>query len=237
MRRLMIVSFLLLATAASAGDWWVQAFGEATWALTTKGTYGVDIENDTVSEENLKPPVAKPYLGGGLMIGSSSDDGRRVFGVVVDYLTGTRTTGLTIVDPVLGWGDIVTDSSALQVSLFFAGLAPFLSSDSGSWRGYLGGGLGMLSPSGEVRIDYREVPVEGGFNDVSESKSIGGSMFMIDLFVMEEWNFSDTFGLAATLGFRGVPFKDTEVSTGTMTGTYRSQYTGPYLRAGLRYDI
>ncbi len=237
MRRLLIVSFLLLATTASAGDWWVQAFGEATWALSTKGTYGLDIQNGAISEENMKAPVAKPYLGGGLMIGSSSPDGARTFGFVVDYLTGKRTTGLTIQDPSLGWGDVVTNSDALQISVFFAGRAPLLSSDSGSWQGFLGGGLGVINLMGDVAIDYREYDIEGVRVTKNETAKLSGSLFMIDLFVMEEWHFSDRFALATTLGFRGAPYKDSEITTESMSGTYRSEYTGPYVRLGLRFDL
>ena len=106
MRRLLIVPLLLLATVASAGDWWVQAFGEASWALTTKGTYGLDIENGAISETKLKAPIAKPYTGGGLMIGTSSEDGGSMKGFVIEYIGGTRSTELAVQDAELGPGTL-----------------------------------------------------------------------------------------------------------------------------------
>lgn len=239
--RIIIAMVLVLFTEnAFAADWWVQPYGTATFLSDLSPAESMIIDGQAGGDRTSLMPNIDTAKGGGIVISMVPESGKGTFGLDVEFVSGSKSGEAVLVDAELGAPTVKSSISGLAIGGFFSGVVPWISGDS--FSGSLGGGLGMFRASRDTDLAFRErytdpETEEVSIVDVAESASNSSTSLYLSVFLTEEFRVREGFRLSATAGFRGVTSSPATVTTESMTGEFEPEFTGPFVRLGLKIDI
>jgi hypothetical protein len=230
---------VLMASSVNAADWWVAPYGAAS-LFNGHSSGNFTLENPAIAKTDIEASQIESGVGGGVVIGAEIDGLGGYFGLDIEYLGGTKDVVLEEVDPNLGASNLGLNASAIAIGGIGAGEVPWLTGKK--FRGLLGFGLGVIKPSGSITLKYKEEVIDPNdinrvtYEDREETADLDMTLY-INLFLSEEYSLSKRFGLAGSVGYRATNGSSTSISTKSMSGGYIQEYSGFYVRVGLRIDI
>jgi hypothetical protein len=240
MRSVLTLFFIVIAQTACAADWWVQPYGALSVLPEQAAESSLTISGQAGGNRRSPMPSIESGTGGGLILAAIPEHGKGTFGLDLEFISGSESMTATLADAELGAPIFDTSTSAFAVSAFMSGRIPMLSSDS--FATALGGAIGFFRSSQDLDLTFRQRNIdpeteETTIVDVAEATSTSSSTVFISIFVTEDVRLTDRFGLMATAGYRGVPSKGVSFATESMTGSFKPDFAGPYVRLGLKYDL
>lgn len=240
MSKCSLLLFVLCANVALAADWWTQPYGAATLMSDRSPAESMTITGQAGGGRTSLMPNIDTASGGGIIVSMIPESGRGTFGFEVEFVSGSKSGEAYLADAELGAPTVKSSVSGLAIGGFFSGVVPWISGES--FSGSLGGGLGMFRASRDTDLAFRERHTdpdteEISIVDVSESASNSSTSIYLSVFLTEEFRVRDGYRLAATAGFRGITSTKTTVTTESLTGEFEPEFTGPFVRLGLKIDI
>jgi hypothetical protein len=236
-----VVVLVLGAHSARAADLWVVPYGSASIFRDCSSAKNLSIRNPAIEQPDIGVSQASDGVGGGVTIGADFQGVGGILGLNIELLTASADFTFAEVDTLLGPGQLHLDTPAIAIGGFYAGELPWVTSEA--FRGYGGLEFGVLQTRGNVKINYiEEVPDENDPSIVTyepreESVDLGKMTVYMSLFVTEEYNLSGRFGLSGTLGYRAMTSSIEGVASKSIAGGYGQDYSGLFVRVGLRVDL
>ena len=239
MNRKMIPSMifvLLIISSPAAADLFVTPYGSYSHFIEFPTSWTLEIDTPLFSE-SVRVSELDNGFGGGIALGFSLEDEGAIVGLNVEFISGKTDT--TYTNQGITLGDRSIDASALAVGGFVGAI--IAGNSEGNFQSIIGIEMGALMPQGDISLMYKKEVVDSEGNisvvDVNEKQDLEGTSFYMSFFFTEDFSISDTFGLSGTLGYRGVKTSLQTIETESMSGKYVQEYSGFFLRFGLKIDL
>ena len=225
-----------LGGTPAAADLFVTPYGSYSHFIKFPTNWTLEIDTPLFSESVGVSELDNGF-GGGIALGFSLEDKGAIVGLNVEFISGKTDT--TFTNQGITLGDRSIDSSALTVGGFIGAI--IAGNSEGNFQSVIGIEIGALMPQGDISLMYTEevVDSEGIISvvDVNEKQELEGPSLYMSFFFTEDFSISKTFGLSGTLGYRGVKTTLQNIETESMSGKYFQEYSGFFLRFGLKIDL
>ena len=228
-----MIFILLIISSPAAADLFVTPYGSYSHFLQFPTSWTLEIDTPLFSE-SVEVSELDNGFGGGIALGFSLEDKGAIVGLNVEFISGKTDT--TFTNQGITLGDRSIDSSALTVGGFIGAI--IAGNSEGNFQSIIGIEMGALIPQGDISLMYKEES-EGAISvvDVNEKQDLEGTSLYMSFFFTEDFSISKTFGLSGTLGYRGVKTTLQNIETESMSGKYFQEYSGFFLRFGLKIDL
>lgn len=234
----MVIALLVISGSAFA-DIFITPYGSYNFfnGLSTEHTLDVDTGLDFFPPASVDNSQLDNALGGGVVIGTRSENSGLVLALNLEYMTGSTNELFVVYDDFdqdYTIGEMKIESPAIAVGGFVGVVLSGISSDK--WQSVTGLEMGVIKPTGSITFKYHEflpdpIHIKTETYDFSES-----SLYLSFLFT-QTYSFGDFLGLSGTLGWRSVDSKIEPIETAAMSGGYGQQYGGFFMRLGLDLDF
>lgn len=239
---LILIIVALSVTGASAADWWITPYGSFDMYRDLTSGKHLTIRNPAVEQPAIDVSQVSSGVGGGLTIAADFEGVGGILGLNIEYFVAAEDIEFAEIDTLLGPSELYIDSPAFAVGGFFAGTVPWFTNST--MRGFGGLEMGVVKSGGTVKVKYIEEVVDSSvvpnvvtYEPREESAALSKMSLYLSIFLTEEYNVTGRFGLSGTVGYRLTTDRLEAVATKSMKGAYGQDFSGLFLRLGLKVDI